>query len=436
MPNKHTAAIKKTVASLLLISLLGACAELELDRKEMVKTISVTPDLDNGVIIAKGNVIDMGSGGILDCGFCFDTFPGVDTNDFKESLEGWNKTGEFEVTFSNIKPRVTFWGRAYMVTEDSVVYGEEEFFYMDEIPGRYTAVAQAPMAGRHDAVAFVVNNVAYVGTGSTSSEKYTKDFYKYDPSTDTWTQVSDLPGLARTNAVAFTIGGAGYVGLGSSASSNTPSLVDFYAYDPATDSWSSIEEFGGYSRYSATAFVVNGKAYVGTGSNSGRKLFWMDDIWEYNPSIDYWRPKNDFDGKGRHSAVAYTIGNYGYLGLGNGAGPDGNGTDYFNDIWQYDTESDSWTQIAPFRGDGREDPVVFVKGTRVYLGGGSSPSGTYTDYYAFDNQLGIWLDKKEFPDARHSCIAFTIGSNGYIGLGADNGITTYYNDLYQFWDGL
>jgi N-acetylneuraminic acid mutarotase len=305
-----------------------------------------------------------------------------------------------------------------------------------EIPGRYDAMTSSPMAGRYGAVAFVINNVAYVGTGSTQSETYTKDFYKYDPETDTWAEISSLPGLARSNAVAFVIDGKGYVGLGASASASTPSLVDFYAYDPAEDSWEAVEDYGGYSRYSATAFVVDGKAYVGTGSNSGRKLFWMDDIWEYNPAIDYWRPKNDFEGDGRHSAIGFTIGNFGYLGLGNGAGPDGNGTDYFSDIWRYDPSDDSWTQITPFRGAGRQDPVVFVKSNRAYVGLGASPVGTYTDFYAYDVEGGYWLDKQDFPDARHSGIAFTIGSYGYIGFGTDNNNASYHNDVYRFWDGL
>src|ERR1700727_1408269 len=78
------------------------------------------------------------------------------------------------------------------------------------------------------AASFVVNNVAYVGTGInplTPNQKVTTMYqytaaaipgtpYGYDSAYGSWSQVAPFPGQARSNAVGFSIGGTGYLGGG------------------------------------------------------------------------------------------------------------------------------------------------------------------------------------------------------------------------------
>jgi len=140
--------------------------------------------------------------------------------------------------------------------------------------------ADFPAQGRFGAVAFVIDTVAYAGLGEVGSEQYPKEFYKYETSTDTWTEIAQFPGSGREHAVAFTLDGLGYVGLGFSfAGVDFTYHQDFYRYDPLTDTWAPVSDFGGEGRVKAVAFVVDSIAYAGTGSNSGVML---NDFWKYD----------------------------------------------------------------------------------------------------------------------------------------------------------
>src|SRR3982750_295567 len=47
---------------------------------------------------------------------------------------------------------------------------------------------------RDGAVGFVINNIAYVGTGyNYTSNKFLNDFWRYDPTSDSWVRAADMP---------------------------------------------------------------------------------------------------------------------------------------------------------------------------------------------------------------------------------------------------
>ena len=57
-----------------------------------------------------------------------------------------------------------------------------------------------------------------------------------------------------------------------------------YEYDPATDLWDDKTAFEGSARSLATAYVLDGRAFFGTGQNAGS---YFDDIWEFKPNEEY-----------------------------------------------------------------------------------------------------------------------------------------------------
>ncbi|WP_090985689.1 kelch repeat-containing protein [Pedobacter suwonensis] len=63
--------------------------------------------------------------------------------------------------------------------------------------------------------AFFIGNIGYVGIGFDRNSKPTNDFWAFDPATNTWTQKASFKGEARGNAVGFTDYGKGFVGTGS-----------------------------------------------------------------------------------------------------------------------------------------------------------------------------------------------------------------------------
>ena len=57
---------------------------------------------------------------------------------------------------------------------------------------------------RSEAVSFVINNLAYIGTGWDGLNTRFTDFWKYDPVGNVWSQVTSMPdSTARSSAVAF-----------------------------------------------------------------------------------------------------------------------------------------------------------------------------------------------------------------------------------------
>ncbi|MDI6741808.1 MAG: kelch repeat-containing protein, partial [Smithella sp.] len=97
---------------------------------------------------------------------------------------------------------------------------------------------------------------------------------------DTWTQKTDFGGVVgteRVDAVGFSIGSKGYVGTGYDGSQNT---LDFWEYDPVSDTWTQKADFAGTARQAAVGFAIENKGYVGTGYDGVNTR----DFWEYDPS--------------------------------------------------------------------------------------------------------------------------------------------------------
>ena len=83
-----------------------------------------------------------------------------------------------------------------------------------------------------------------------------------------WVALEPFAGGVRNAAVAVNIGDKIYAGLGySSSTGNSQVSDDWYEYDPATNKWTFKSNFPGAARANAVAFVINGKAYVGLGTN-------------------------------------------------------------------------------------------------------------------------------------------------------------------------
>ncbi len=78
------------------------------------------------------------------------------------------------------------------------------------------------------------------------------------------------------------------------------------------------------ARNGAAGFAVGSKGYVTTGytvykdddpMHTGGYAY-LKDTWEYDPATNEWRQMDDYPGDARINAIAFTIGNYGYVGTG------------------------------------------------------------------------------------------------------------------------
>lgn len=204
----------------------------------------------------------------------------------------------------------------------------KDFFKYDPATNSWEQLTDFPGTGRRGAVGFAIGEYGYVGTGSSS-----EDMYRYHPPTDTWVQIANVPGGARMSAIGFSLEGHGYVGTGYRYNQGWSS-TDFYKYDPATDSWTQIDDVGidplngPRPRMESTGFGLNGKGYVITGVTISSGTNYKD-FWEYDPNTDLWTEIEEFPGTARRYMSATTLNGFAYVGLGT------NGTN-FKDFWRYD----------------------------------------------------------------------------------------------------
>lgn len=250
--------------------------------------------------------------------------------------------------------------------------------------GYWTQKADFPGTPRNFAAAFATEDKAYYGTGYDGLNYY-KDFWEFDPEENAWTQKTDFPGQERHGATAFYLNGKGYVGTGF----GTNYYMDFYKYDPAADTWSIAPSIQGTKRAFASNFIINNKAYVVGGINNGS---YPSDFWMFNPTSETWEQKasiadktdDDFDDDyttiTRLNAVALVIDGRAYLTTGETSGLN-------SYTWEYNPNTDRWTEKTSFEGTSRTSAVGFTLNNRGFLltgrGSTSSTSLLFDDMWEF-----------------------------------------------------
>jgi len=209
--------------------------------------------------------------------------------------------------------------------------------------GRWEKWDQDPIpgGGRHEAVAFTIGRKAYVGGGRNQFFEINDDFYVFDPDKEEgsrWDTLENLP-TGRANAIGFSIGSKGYTGFGVDEKNDV--LGDFYEFIPdgGRGNWNRLDmdDLPG-KRRSAVSFVIGNKGYVGTGIRSfnANPSEFLDDFWQFNPLKapgDQWTRVSTFIDKKRYEAMGFSINGIGFL-FG-GITHDGFNDDTSTGIWQY-----------------------------------------------------------------------------------------------------
>lgn len=271
------------------------------------------------------------------------------------------------------------------------------------------------IAGKRErAVAFSIGDFAYVSTGVDTAETLLKDLWQYDPQLDIWTQKADLPGVARRDAIAFAIDGKGYVGTGMDNANALlgNKLKDLWEYDPLVNAWTQKADFpgsGGNGIYFSTAFTVDNKGYV-CGGKWGPSLY-SSQLWEYKPSNDEWIQRANFPPGVRYQLSSFSIGNFGYVGLG------ANQDTYKKDFYRYNPGSNQWTPIADFIGGERGSACAFTLNNHGFICLGSN-GGLLGDLLEYNPILNEWELRCAYGGSeRKNAVAFVVNGRAFVGLG-------------------
>lgn len=250
-----------------------------------------------------------------------------------------------------------------------------------------------------------------------------------------WTQISPIEGVARNAAVVFVINDKAYVGTGYDGDER---LTDFWEFDAANQTWKQVANFGGSARNNATAFSIGNKGYVGTGYDN----VYRKDFWEYDQANNRWTQKTDFGGTARQMAVSFSIGGSGFVGTGY----TGN---YVSDFWRFDPNETSngydvygnpmgsWVQVASYGGKNpkRRGAVSFVIDGQPYVGTGESNGANQSDFWTYNPEANNWTEVAELEDEdetafpRSFAAAFALDNKGYVTLGSSG---SNLSDVWEY----
>ncbi|MBK8925854.1 MAG: T9SS type A sorting domain-containing protein [Crocinitomicaceae bacterium] len=169
----------------------------------------------------------------------------------------------------------------------------------------------------------------------------------------------------------------------------------------ASSAWNQKAHFGGVGRHRGTGLCIGNRGYMGLGHYNGagpNVLF--QDWWEFDPSSNTWTQKANYPFPS-YAAASFAIGTKGYVGTGVSAG---------NNFYAFDPIANTWTAIQPVP-LGTTDQVGFsVNGKGYYLYG--------TQLYEYNADLNTWTTKAPVPFSPSSwCSSFTIGEKAYIKSG-------------------
>ncbi len=150
-----------------------------------------------------------------------------------------------------------------------------------------------------------------------------------------------------------------------------------------------------------------------------------------------WIAKASFSGLGRTGAVAFTVGERAYIGLGGSLNPNKTVSNVYKDLWEYNPDNNSWTQKADYPGSGGFLATSLSFGNGGIVCGGSNNIGSVkNDCYVYYPSGNYWIQKASMPVVNEAGAGFSDGSYlGYIvcpGPGNNNATNfTYQYDYGQ-----
>ena len=195
--------------------------------------------------------------------------------------------------------------------------------------------------------------------------------------------------------------------------------------------WSSRSSLPDSGRDGGVGFSIGNYGYMGLGSDVGSfpHSNYLD-FWRFNPSNDSWARMANFPDSETWFPAFFVIGNYGYVVTGQG--------DHFegctNRCWQYNAITNKWTEKASFPGAVRVGAVGFSIGGKGYVGMGTAASYEtyYKDFWCYDTTTNVWRQIADFGSiSRLGSSGFSVVGKGYVCFGRDSTFT-FHNDMWAY----
>jgi N-acetylneuraminic acid mutarotase len=295
--------------------------------------------------------------------------------------------------------------------------------YIYSQPNSWTQKASLPGPSRLAAMNFATGQYGYVCSGNDSNNFPLNDNWIYDPMLDSWTQKSNLTFALRAGGISFTVGAKSYCGFGFLASGNTAN--DVWEYDNANDSWAQKSSCPGSPRALTNSFVIADKAYITCGSIDVSNITLLHDCWEYDPQNNTWSAKSDLPGITRVWPVSFVIDGEAYVGTGSDSMENS-----LNDFYKYNSVTNTWTQLSNTPNP-RTGAIGCVLNNTGYIGLGDDGNSDLNDLFYYEKSTDTWHQAASLPAAgRDAMYMFVIDDKLYVGGGEDQN----WNNMRDLWE--
>jgi N-acetylneuraminic acid mutarotase len=252
-----------------------------------------------------------------------------------------------------------------------------------------------------------INGLAMTFSSGTAGYVYkSKKLWQYDPVANAWTTKADLPATKfHNNGLCFTIGNKAYIGLGSSGEGGQPNSMskEIWEYDMTTNVWTQKANFPGPQRAGCFSFSIGNMGYVGGGDTLSGGINPVKDFWQYNSQTDTWTQlAADYPGIKPIGSLGFAIQNTGYVfegGYGTLSAPLTTMSQFR--VWSFNPQGNTWSQKASLgmsAGKYATSASIFELGGKAYAAIG----GTDTTV------VGGQLQKKDFWEYNPQSDAWTI----------------------------
>jgi len=237
---------------------------------------------------------------------------------------------------------------------------------------------------------FVLDDIAHFGLGNDNNQNDYYNIYNYSISDDDYSYASNLPFDLFTDGavfdvVSFSHNNKGYIIGSNNVNSPNPNKF-FFEFDPTNNSWTDIGEYPGAGGFGMFHFMIDNKLYIGLGNSNPYSNFLNDsDFWEYDFDTQVWTQKNNFPNESRRDGINFTYNGNGYIGFGYARNLNTGTFKGFSDIWKYDHVNDTWELIANMPVPCKHELFYFIKNNNLYFGGGfNTANGMEDKFYRYE----------------------------------------------------
>ena len=242
--------------------------------------------------------------------------------------------------------------------------------------------------------------------------------------TTPWKLMSEFPGIASSHAYSFNIGRELYILMGQQRCGEYQGINELWSYNLDSKEWKRKADFPASYRWGAAYCTLDNKLYFGTGKNYFNNQEVFNDFWEYNTLTDDWKLLTPFKGSARSRAVCFTLDNRIFLG----SGEELSGVATL-DMYEYHNSTDSWTQIADVPAPNNYNPLFreFMFNDKLYLHGFQGIAIGNPNMFEFDITTTSWNSWKVDLSANYDFILYNNKRNYFV----SNSQLFIYNPVNQ-----